>query len=86
MKTIYKYPVEINDDIRVSMPIDSEILCVQIQYDTPCIWALVDTNKNDTFRNFRWYGTGHNVKDNPGKYIGTVQMMEGKLVFHLFEE
>jgi hypothetical protein len=68
------------------MPIDAEILCVQMQYDTPCIWALVDNKNNDSFRNFRWYGTGHNIKDNPGKYIGTVQMMEGKLIFHLFEE
>jgi len=40
MKTIYKYPVEIKDKIRVSMPIDAEILCVQVQYDIPCIWAL----------------------------------------------
>jgi len=47
---------------------------------------IIDDKNNDSYRDFRWYGTGHPVKDNPGRYIGTVQMLDGKLVFHLFEE
>lgn len=86
MKAIYKYPVGISDEIQISIPQNAEILCVQMQYDTPCIWALVDKTAINGFRYFRWYGTGHPVKDNPGKYIGTVQMNGGSLVFHLFEE
>jgi hypothetical protein len=86
MKTIYKYPVDVNDTVSVSMPIGSEILCVQMQNDIPCIWALVDNEKDDVLREFTWYGTGHSVKENPGKYIGTIQMMNGRLVFHLFED
>ena len=32
------------------------------------------------------YGTGHKVKDNPGKYINTFQVSNGNLVFHVFDE
>jgi hypothetical protein len=31
------------------------------------------------------YGTGHDMPDDPGQYVGTFQMHGGALVFHLFE-
>ena len=42
MKTIWKYPLRIRDWVRLEMPRGAEILCVQVQGLTPCLWALVD--------------------------------------------
>ena len=34
---------------------------------------------------FVTYGTGHDVPDEPGQYVGTFFMNGGSLVFHVFE-
>jgi hypothetical protein len=86
MKCIYKYPIKVADEVRIVMPLNTEILCVQVQRDIPCIWALVTKSTEVALRKFRWYGTGHPVEMHSGKYIGTIQMDNGALVFHLFEE
>ena len=64
------------------MPKDAEILCVQIQGGFPRLWVKVDTEKDEIFRAFRFYGTGSDIfRDEI--YIGTVQL-DG-FVWHLFE-
>ena len=89
-KTIYKYSVPIDDDGRVvAMPHLAELLTVQIQVDEPVLWALVNPEYYLEPRRFRWFGTGRPVKGKPGcalRFVGTVQMAGGSLVFHLFEE
>ena len=89
MKTIWKFPVPIQDTIRVSMPVGAKILCAQMQQGNPYIWALVDSQKPIEEVSFLWRGTGHPTEDEVGflhHYVGTVQMADGNLVFHLFEE
>jgi hypothetical protein len=84
--TIWKFPVHVSDEVTVaSMSIGAQILCVQMQHDTPCLWALVDKNAKREERRFRIYGTGQDIPANPGEYIGTVQMLGGMLVWHVFE-
>jgi DNA-directed RNA polymerase subunit RPC12/RpoP len=85
-RKIFKYPLPIDDEIEISMPEDSEILTVQTQKGTPCIWAIVDTDAPLTTRRLCLRGTGHAFKGNEGKYIGTFQLDNGALIFHLFEE
>lgn len=86
-KVVYKYKVESPDDTRIDMPQGAEILCVQIQSDTPTIWALVDPNNPPQERVFEILGTGMSMQDNVKRsYIGTFQMGEGRLVFHVFEK
>ena len=70
------------------MPKGAEILTVQTQNDTPCIWALVDPDSETETRHFEVYGTGHDIHCDMGierKYINTFQIQYGLLVFHLFE-
>ena len=85
-QTIWKYPFEIKDEICLEMPEQAQILTVQVQAGTACIWALVSPNPHRIAakRWFRIYGTGHPV-DEPGQYVGTFQLHGGALVFHLFE-
>ena len=67
------------------MPKDAEVLSVQIQHGAVCIWARIDTQKLDVPRAITIRGTGHNCHEQDGKFIGTVQINEGALVFHVFD-
>lgn len=85
MKTIHKFPLQVADSQEMKMPKDSTILTVQVQNGTPCLWALVDTDKEAEERFIRIIGTGHPVPENVLRYIGTFQVLEGTFVGHVFE-
>lgn len=86
MKTIYKYPLKIQDKQIVSMPIGAQILSVQVQGEVVCIWALVEPRLPKREIEFQMLGTGHDAGHINANYlhIGTVQLDNGKLVFHVF--
>ncbi len=87
MKTIYKYPIEIDDEVIVQIPEGGKILAVQEQHGIVCLWALVDTLDPLTERKFYVRGTGHSCAGlEETKYVGTFQLNGGALVFHLFED
>ena len=90
MEAIWKFPFEVSDKVCIKMLVNAKILSVQVQYGTPCIWAICsDIELSSTIqekRLFSIYGTGHQHSKIKGTFIGTFQMMEGSLVFHLFEE
>lgn len=83
-----KFPVHIEDVLYIKMPQDAKILCVQTQNHMPQMWALIDTEKPIEARRFRLYATGHpiDIEENDLSYIGTFQLLEGDLVYHLFEQ
>ena len=88
MKTIHKYPLTMADIQTVEMPSGAEILTVQTQVATPCIWALVDTDNPVEEHSFAIFGTGHPIHEDiwvRHKYISTFQLSDGKFIFHLFE-
>jgi hypothetical protein len=85
MKTIYKYPILVQDRFTVMMPRCSLVLSAQVQKNTPCMWALIDTDQPPEERHFALFGTGHEVDPKAVKFIDTFQLHEGSLVFHLFE-
>lgn len=87
MKTIWKYELKNTDRQIIEMPANAIVLTVQVQYGGPCLWAIVNPNtKLKETRSFNIYGTGNPVPQSPGIYIGTYQLCEGQLVFHVFEE
>ena len=83
MKTIYKYELTTTE---IVMPKNSQFLCVQLQRDIPCLWAVVDTDveEKETVK-IRIVPTGHTVP-NSCVYIGTYQIVHMNLVFHVFRE
>lgn len=87
--TIWKYELEITDSQVIKMPKFATILTVQMQGVTPCLWALVDpSNPPIEGREIQIFGTGHPIENEIGmdrKYIGTIQLHGGSLVFHVFE-
>ena len=83
MKKIFKYPLMTTDIQSLLIPVGAEILTVQVQGATPCIWALVNPELPEKQITVQTFGTGHHV-DGEGKYIGTYQLEGGSLVFHVF--
>ncbi len=80
--TIWKYSLSHYDEI-ILMPKGSVILCVQTQRDQPYLWVCVNPKLELEGRHILTFGTGHpNVE---GNYIGTYQIENGQLVFHVFE-
>jgi hypothetical protein len=83
MKTIQKYPLKPLTELY--LPHGAEILTVQMQGNAPHLWVLADPQAPLERRQFHVYGTGTNVPDQPGRYIATFQMLDGQLVWHVFE-
>lgn len=89
-KVIWKYQLEVMDEQYLSLPRGAEILCVQAQERSICMWILLDQSAMYVNRRIKIRGTGHpaNTESKAG-YIGTVQMdvpySRDGLVWHLFD-
>ena len=81
---IWKYQIPLKDSFTINMPSGADVLCVQLQGGLPTIWAAVNPEAPLLDVAFVLHGTGHQVSDEAGPYIGTFQLSNG-LVFHLFE-
>jgi len=84
VKTIWKYCIPL-EPTTLDMPRLAQVLTVQMQGDQAVLWALVDPSQPKCKRRFAIFGTGHDIPDEVGNYIGTFQLLGGTLVFHLFE-
>lgn len=79
---IYKYPLHPNGVNH--LPSGAKILSVQTQYNTPCVWALVDSTKQVVEHFFEVVPTGSAPSSPDLEFLGTVQLDGGNLVFHIF--
>jgi len=85
METIWKYELLTIDNQVIEMPINAEILTVQTQNGSPCLWARVNTSNPNEIRKITVCGTGHELPKSAGEYIGTYKMSGDALIFHVFE-
>lgn len=86
MLTIHKYPFTVCDSLAITMPRGSQILRVDDQNGTACMWALVQTEEEAEVRHFRVFGTGHPIRfglDEHSSFVETFQ--QGRFVWHVFE-
>ncbi len=88
-ETIFKYECECNDYFTLELPMGAEIISGQAVLDRFCLWAIVNPDNKTKSRRFRMAGTGHPLgplyKSHEYKFISTIQLAGGTLVFHLFE-
>lgn len=85
-KVVYKYKLQITKVIQeVVLPLGAQILCIKMQNDELCMWALVDPDQtyNEVVK-IRCAGTGHEITEDV-EYIDTVMILDGELVFHFFK-
>jgi hypothetical protein len=87
MQVIYKYLANIGDTTLLMLPQEAKILTVQKQGTQICFWVLQCAGQAPTqIRKILKIGTGHPFDDTKQyEYIGTVQKLEGSLVWHYFE-
>ncbi len=84
MITIYKYTLQIGHAQRITIPGFIKVLYTGLQSGVPCIWALVDTEKELKAHLITVHGTGHPVLNSLEEYVGTVQI--DAFVWHIFME
>ena len=82
MKTVWKFPLDLNRLSYVRMPTGYEILKIDCQDDQPMIWALVDPEAPMDTHGFLIRGTGHPVPDGMGHIASFFQ---GPFVWHVFQ-
>ena len=85
-KVVYKYKLQITKVIQeVVLPLGAQILCIKMQNDELCMWALVDPDQtyNEVVK-IRCAGNGHEITEDV-EYIDTVMLLDGELVFHFFK-
>lgn len=84
MRTIWKYPVPVQDRTVLRVPSDFDPLTVQVQGQSLCLWAAVDSDLPLAEVEVRVLGTGYPVPEDLGGeyYVGSVQ--DGVFVWHVF--
>lgn len=87
---VWKVPLLVTGRQTVALPAGARILTVQTQgvpylSEQLCLWAVVDTGATLTTRTIEVFGTGHPIEEAEREYIGTAQMNDGGLVWHVFE-
>jgi hypothetical protein len=86
LRTIYKYPFPVTDEINIEMPRDAQILSVQFQGHTACMWAMVVPERKMVMRHFRIFGTGHPIEMEPqNDLVHVATFQQPPFVWHLFE-
>ncbi|MFW9989348.1 MAG: hypothetical protein ACFFC3_11890 [Candidatus Odinarchaeota archaeon] len=84
---IWKYPINTQEvNFVLEMPEGAKLLNFDVQRGTPTLWALINPNNKFEKRFFRFIGTGDIIEEEDDlNFIGTIQMADGTLIFHLFE-
>jgi hypothetical protein len=84
--TIFKYKLETTDVQTIYVPIGYKMLCVQLQNGGPTLWIQVEPNNGRETVTLEIKGTGDPMSPvSSRKYVGTYQLSDGALVFHVFE-
>lgn len=86
MKKIFKFDLELTDSQIVDIPLRSKILSAQLQRGKLRLWALVNPSERFLPTTVYVIGTGNPTPDDIDEceFIGTIQLAEGKLIFHVF--
>ena len=89
MRTIHKFQIPASEFPTITMPVGAEVLSAKSQRGNDItLWALVETNAEMAKRTFVVVGTGHPmpcIERDRLRFIDTVLLAEGALVFHVFE-
>ena len=84
MKTIWKFEIELRDDVVVAVPRGAEILSVQSQGGVVRAWYLVDPAQPKVVHHLKIKGAGQDCDDLDGySHLDTVQ--QGAYAWHVFK-
>jgi hypothetical protein len=85
-RQIFKYPLSVAGSQTCQLPRGAELLSVQQQHGELQLWAMVDGARGVESVEILVYGTGQELPDDLTRadYVGTVQMLGGIFVWHVF--
>lgn len=87
MKKIFKYEIQPEDYQKLELPKGSKILSVLEQYEKVVLYALVNPSESNVeVYDIAVKGTGHDFPPKLDSYtfLGSVKLMRGVLIFHIF--
>lgn len=70
----------------VRMPECARVLSVQVIDGVPHVWALCDPKRKLVARTFDICGAGLPVQEGKNIYVGYFSLLEGSVIFHVFEK
>ena len=95
MKVVHKYHLaELGNEVTIALPLNSNILFVDIQDNLPCMWVEVHPTAQLKERIFKSVGTGVEISDK-WNYIGSCQhhtlykyrtLYNKIVVYHIYEK
>ena len=86
MKTIYKYALEHVDEQEIETHEGFLDLCVKAQYGNAVLWLIVDPNKKKIKVKVYIIATGQSFDPKDKRYLDSVLLLEGRIVWHIFLE
>jgi len=86
MKKIFKYILDITDRQVINIPLPANILSVSEQRDNVVLYSIVEEGMPVIPVEILIVGTGNPILFNIDdyKFVGTVNTMSGKLMWHVF--
>lgn len=89
MKTIWRFPLNLAEQMPVRMPLGTRILHAALNADgVPCLWAEVESEAPTHVRQMSSFGTGGWLPPDRGPHLATfLTDVDGdEYVFHLYDE
>lgn len=88
-REVRRYPVPIDGQVH-EFELQGQILHAGFKecFEDPptmSVWALWDSTLSPARKAFVVVGTGHPLPEGFARYVGTGMLMQGRLVFHMFE-
>ena len=81
---VHKWKLRFLDEQTLEVPRGSQILSVEEQQGGIVLYAAVTAEAIKETVQVYVYGTGHPMSRKPSRFIGTVKLHEGGLMFHVF--
>lgn len=87
-RRVFRYRLDLAEAPTLDLPAGAEVVSVAPPRDLSSsldLWAVVDPDRATVKRHFRIAGTGHPLPDDAARFLGTVPMSQGSVIFHVFE-
>lgn len=84
-RVVWKFTLERATRNDVRMPADATVVMVAAQFEKPCIWLLVDPERELVIRRFGVAMTGQTFDESECRYVGSFMLQGGAFLGHVIE-
>lgn len=84
-RVVWKFQLKVQTHNDIEMPKGAQVVHVAAQFETPCLWALVDPDAEKEIRRFGIAATGLPWDEREARYVGTFMLGGGSFLGHVVE-